>query len=411
MKSILSTFGKIAVNDATFTPRPFDGSSKDPTDVTRWIDRFEQYTAFRNIAGEERRQLFLLLMIGTEGDWIKTLPPEITNDYEKLLTEFKKRHALTPVDIWRKTIGLWSRFQGVNETCDDYISAMQLIANTINLPEDQLCSAIIKGLRAEIQLFCLQSGATTLALIKAAARISEAAQEAQKTRAKEYAPLQSTPAQIAAVGPPQTSEKSTSTQVNRGTRNVSFDQQEPPKRQNLDPAPTMPRRDYDDRQYENQRNNGSDGRRYTDERRERKEPAQADRNRREFNGRRSPSQSYESERRGDRPSTEHYRDRRDNSESADQRYWSNSRRNDGYADRRDDVNDERDTDRRRPSSSERRNHGNSDRFNNPRYVDFKCFNCGLYGHISRFCEEPRSQPYRLRGYNNRPDTRDSRESR
>ena len=184
IQKLLQNFSKISINDTAFTPKPFSGKGRNAGEAEKWLRYFENYTSFRNIEGTAKLQLFLMLMIDTETDWIRSLPIDTTSNLDKLIIEFRNRHALTQVDIWAKTVGLWERTQTDDENCDDYIAGMQVIASSINLPDDQLCHVIIKGLREDTQLFCLQTGANTLAAIKAAARISEAAQAARKARTK-----------------------------------------------------------------------------------------------------------------------------------------------------------------------------------------------------------------------------------
>jgi hypothetical protein len=194
MKDIIMSFSKMSVSDSAFTPKPFRGGTRDAAAAEKWLRYFDNYTAFRGIEGDAKRQLFFLLMTDSEADWVRALPESTTADLNKLIEEFRKRHALTQVDVWARTVGLWERSQGQEESCDDYIAHMQLAAASIHLPEDQLCHIILKGLRDDTQMFCLQSGAgSSLEDIKKAARISEAAQAARRARTKEAAKFVAAP--------------------------------------------------------------------------------------------------------------------------------------------------------------------------------------------------------------------------
>jgi len=182
LSKLVSSLGKIAVNDSAFNPRPFSGIGRDADLALRWLDQYEKYTAFRSISGAERLQLFKLLMTDQASDWLRALPSTTTDDYDTLIKEFRKRHQLSQVDIWQRTIAIWSAQQASTESADDFINTMQSRARAIKLPDNQLCSAILQGLRPATQLYVLQSKANTLDGIREAARVTEAAEAAQRRR-------------------------------------------------------------------------------------------------------------------------------------------------------------------------------------------------------------------------------------
>ena len=279
IQKLIQNFSKISVNDTAFTPKPFGGKGRNAGEAEKWLRYFNNYTSFRNIEGEAKLQLFMMLMAESETDWIRSLPADITTDLDKLTAEFRSRHALTPVDIWTKTVGLWERIQKADETSDDYIAGMQVIASSINLPDDQLCHVIIKGLREDTQLFCLQSGANDLAAIKSAARISEAAQAARqaRTRARQQTAkdqvmvVKSTPPASPRHQPSDEERQRTSAEIRaRPAQLVRFERTERQQNQQLD-RPSRggrpnyqqngdgPDRNYGNRRSEETRNRGSEG--------------------------------------------------------------------------------------------------------------------------------------------------------
>ena len=112
VKGLLTSFSKLSVNDASFTPKPFRGGCRDAGAAEKLLRYFDNYTAFRSITGEAKKQLFCLLMADTEADWLRALPETVTCNLENIITEFRKRHALTQVDVLARTVGLRERAQG-----------------------------------------------------------------------------------------------------------------------------------------------------------------------------------------------------------------------------------------------------------------------------------------------------------
>ena len=68
----------------------------------RCWEHFDTYTNFRKIQCTDKLELFKLLMTDQASDWLRSLPDDIKQNFELLLQEFKKRHALSRVDKWKK---------------------------------------------------------------------------------------------------------------------------------------------------------------------------------------------------------------------------------------------------------------------------------------------------------------------
>jgi hypothetical protein len=115
-------------------------------------------------------------------DWLTSLPDNKRLDIHDLLHEFQKRYELSRVAKWKQTANLWKRKQGVDESVDDYIAAMQTSAKRINMPTDLVIDAIIQGLNPEIRLHVLHTGADSIDGILEAARVSEMAHTANTTQ-------------------------------------------------------------------------------------------------------------------------------------------------------------------------------------------------------------------------------------
>ena len=166
----------LSVNDSTLTPQRFSGQEKAAEKAERWLEYFLSYTAFRNITGLAKLQLFKLLMADRAADWLRSLEAQTLTDLDLLMEAFRKRFALTDIDRWRKAANFQSRCQQTSESVDNYISDMKNMAGLIPIKDPALLRfTIVKGLRAPIRLHVLQSGAQTLSEVIQAAKVAEGA--------------------------------------------------------------------------------------------------------------------------------------------------------------------------------------------------------------------------------------------
>jgi hypothetical protein len=109
---------------------------------------------------------------------LTSLPDNKRLDIHDLLHEFQKRYELSWVAKWKQTANLWKRKQGLDESVDDYIAAMQTAAKRINMPTDLVIDGIIQGLNPQIRLHVLHTGADFIDGILEAARVTEMAHTA-----------------------------------------------------------------------------------------------------------------------------------------------------------------------------------------------------------------------------------------
>ena len=110
------------------------------------------------------------------------LPQHTVCSWNSLVTAFKQRYGLTEAEKWRYQKDIWSREQGETETVDDYVTAMQLTANKVGMPQETLREAIIQGLKPELRLFVLNANAHDIPTLLAVARTCEAARSADRPR-------------------------------------------------------------------------------------------------------------------------------------------------------------------------------------------------------------------------------------
>jgi hypothetical protein len=97
-----------------------------------------------------------------------------------LLQAFNQRYGLSQAQKWRTEKDMWTRDQKENESVDDYVTAMQLTANRVSMPTDQLQELIIQGLKPELRLFVLNSRVHDIPELLTIARTCEAARMVDK---------------------------------------------------------------------------------------------------------------------------------------------------------------------------------------------------------------------------------------
>jgi hypothetical protein len=164
------------LSDAGITPKPFTGAEKDKSKTEQWLQHFANYTEFRESSDSEKLRLFRLLLTDKAQDWLMSLPPTTTNNFQLLMTAFRTRFAPSEIHRCQQAAELWSKQQGDNQSVDKYATDIINVAKQIPITDEKLLQfALIKGLRADIELHVLQAGGQTLEKVLTAARIAEAA--------------------------------------------------------------------------------------------------------------------------------------------------------------------------------------------------------------------------------------------
>ena len=159
--------------DGALFPTPFEGKADE--DADKWICYFKQYCEYKNITNKKPQiELFKLLMRGQAYDWFNGLEGNLDN-FDAVEEAFNKRYKVSDLVKYRSARDLYSRKQGVNESCDDYVTAMKQIARKIsNEPnEEMLHFAILNGLQGHISNAVISKSPKTIAELLEAARIAE----------------------------------------------------------------------------------------------------------------------------------------------------------------------------------------------------------------------------------------------
>ena len=172
----------VSVSDIALMVQPFTGVANVEQNADKWLHSFETYTTFKNIHGRTKINLFKLMLTNQAAAWLMALPQHTVCSWNSLVTAFKQRYGLTEAEKWRYQKDIWSREQGETETVDDYVTATQLTANKVGMPQETLREAIIQGLKPELRLFVLNANTHDIPSLLTVARTCEAARSADRPK-------------------------------------------------------------------------------------------------------------------------------------------------------------------------------------------------------------------------------------
>jgi hypothetical protein len=157
---------QISIRDAAFTVGFFTGAGEQT--AQEWLEALRKYIAFKKISTDDALK-------GPAAIWLRSVPHRSLASFVALCQAFTERHALTRIEKWRQTSEIWKRRQGPQESTDDYIATMQLMAKRIDMPQASLIDAI---LHSEIRLMVLLADTSSIHNILTTSRAAEAAHAA-----------------------------------------------------------------------------------------------------------------------------------------------------------------------------------------------------------------------------------------
>ena len=169
----LAASGTKAISDTAVAPKPFTGRSSQDPEV--WLEYFERYCDFRQLADEDRLKLLGILLHEGAADWFSTLPRARKATYNELLAAFKGNYYKSPELKWKEAGALWSQAQAPEERVEDFVTRLRKAAKRLEMPQEVLHYAVINGLRGPLRLHVVQQGVKTMDDTIRAAKIAEAA--------------------------------------------------------------------------------------------------------------------------------------------------------------------------------------------------------------------------------------------
>lgn len=151
---------------------PFSGDSS--VNATEWMDRFENFVIFKGFKEQRRTAALSLLLRGGAQRWLATLPGDTKNSFILLKEAFLQRFKDTSPS-WAKVADLFQRKQNITEDTENFITFMEAEGAKVDLPEQQVFQAVMKGLLPHIRQFVLLQNPQNLQELRGIARTAEAA--------------------------------------------------------------------------------------------------------------------------------------------------------------------------------------------------------------------------------------------
>jgi hypothetical protein len=172
MPNVAQGTSQISIRDVAFTAGFFTGAGNGEQTAEEWLEALRMYIAFKKISTDDSLQM---LFKGPAAIWLRSVPHRSLASFVTLCQAFTERYALTRIEKWRQTSEIWKRRQRPQESTDDYIATMQLMAKRLEMPQSSLIDAILQGLRSEIRLMVLLADTSSIHNTLTTARAAEAA--------------------------------------------------------------------------------------------------------------------------------------------------------------------------------------------------------------------------------------------
>ena len=100
-QSAAQIFGTI-ISDTTICPKTFSAASNESAES--WLKLFERYADYRNLRDDDKKRLFIILLIRG----LSTRQDVEENSYDQLIEIFKKAFLPSPELKWTEASALWT---------------------------------------------------------------------------------------------------------------------------------------------------------------------------------------------------------------------------------------------------------------------------------------------------------------
>jgi len=157
------------------------GKFQSDKNCLTWLNQFQSYTACRHIEGQDRIELFKLLMHSDALDWVLMLPSSVIINETSLYDAFRKRFGYSEGAKWRLESALYNRVQKDCESVDQFVTSLKMEALQLEIPESRLIKIVSQNLKNDTaKLLILDRNCKTLEQVLQIARNCEAAKMTDK---------------------------------------------------------------------------------------------------------------------------------------------------------------------------------------------------------------------------------------
>jgi len=157
--------------DRSVVPTTFAGRAGD--DPENWLRHFDNYCRYKQYNDDKSLALLRVLLTGNAGIWLDSLPTATANSLALLKQNFNDRYRTPDIIRFKSAQLIFSRKQGTDESCDDYIADLRRLGRNIEADDKMVRFAIMSGLRPNISAYVAQQQPTTVDKVLELARIAE----------------------------------------------------------------------------------------------------------------------------------------------------------------------------------------------------------------------------------------------
>ena len=148
----------------------FDPSN---TDAHTWLHKFLAIATYCQWTNDQLCFYFGLHLLKDAYIWFSNLPEEISQNFEQLKEHFIIRFGLNGATKWSVLPEIYEMKQKHDQTVQDFIQKVQIKSKLIELPEDQIIGALMKGFLPHIRADLIRSDIKSIADVIKEATISE----------------------------------------------------------------------------------------------------------------------------------------------------------------------------------------------------------------------------------------------
>ena len=151
-------------------------------DAHTWLHKFMLIANWANWTNDQICFYFGLHLLTDAYSWFSNLPAEITQNFEQLKEHFIARFSLHGSTKWSILPEIFEMKQRPDQPVQEFIEKVQMKAKLINLPEDQIIGALMKGFLPQIRADLIRSNINTLADVIKESTISEQANKIKSSQ-------------------------------------------------------------------------------------------------------------------------------------------------------------------------------------------------------------------------------------
>ena len=153
-------------------------------DAHTWLHKFLSIATWAKWTNEQMCFYFGLHLLEDAYNWYANLPTAIATNFNELKEQFTIRFSLHGSSKWSIMPEIYEMKQRHDQPVQDFIQKVQMKAKVIDLPEDQIIGALMKGFLPHIRADLIRSNINTLHEVMKEAAISEAANKIKSSQSE-----------------------------------------------------------------------------------------------------------------------------------------------------------------------------------------------------------------------------------